>query len=60
MPEVRNQAEATCAGDGYTGDTYCTVCGEVLQIGERIPATDHVWDGAGGVRKGHGAVYRNV
>lgn len=44
VPEVRNQAEATCAGDGYTGDTYCTVCGEVLQIGERIPATDHVWD----------------
>ena len=36
--EVRNAKEATCTEDGYTGDTYCSVCGELLEKGEVIPA----------------------
>ena len=39
--EVRNAKEATCTTDGYTGDTVCTVCGEVIEAGETIPATGH-------------------
>ena len=30
--------EATCTEDGYTGDLVCTVCGEILEQGESIPA----------------------
>lgn len=36
--EVRDAVDATCTEDGYTGDTYCTACGEFLQKGEVIPA----------------------
>lgn len=36
--EVRDAKEATCTEDGYTGDTYCAVCGELLEKGEVIPA----------------------
>lgn len=42
--EVRDSAAATCTQDGYTGDTYCTACGELLFRGEVIPATGHSWD----------------
>lgn len=31
--EIRNQREATCKEEGYTGDTYCKDCGEKLAIG---------------------------
>jgi len=37
--EVRNAAEADCGNDGYTGDTYCLGCDELLEEGEPIPAT---------------------
>ena len=37
--EIRNETPATCAEDGYTGDTHCTVCGKQLRSGEAIPAT---------------------
>ena len=39
--EVRNAKEATCTEDGYTGDTYCTVCNEKVKDGEKIPAKGH-------------------
>ena len=39
--EIRNAREATCTVDGYTGDTVCTVCGQVVTEGESIPATGH-------------------
>lgn len=48
--EIRNQKDATCTEDGYTGDTYCADCGKLLQIGTSIPATGHAWD-AGVVTK---------
>lgn len=37
--KLRNASDATCGKDGYTGDTYCTDCGEKLQSGKVIPAT---------------------
>lgn len=39
--QVKDALEATCTQDGYTGDTYCTDCGEKLQSGTVIPATGH-------------------
>lgn len=39
--EIRNALEATCTEAGYTGDTICTICGEVIQTGETIPALGH-------------------
>ncbi len=34
--EVRGAKEATCAEDGYTGDTYCTDCGALVARGQVI------------------------
>ena len=40
--EIRNTKSANCITDGYTGDTYCKDCGELISSGEVIPATgDH-------------------
>ena len=40
--EIRNKVEATCTDEGYTGDTYCTDCGEKLSDGKKISATGHI------------------
>lgn len=40
--EIRNKVKATCTDEGYTGDTYCTDCGEKLSDGKKIPATGHI------------------
>ena len=37
--EIRNAKGATCTEPGYTGDTYCSVCNELLKQGEEIPKT---------------------
>ena len=37
--ELRGVKAATCAEDGYTGDTHCTGCDAVIEAGEVIPAT---------------------
>lgn len=37
--EVRNRKSATRTEDGYTGDTYCKGCGEILIEGMVIPAS---------------------
>ena len=39
--ELRNEKEAGCTEPGYTGDTCCTACGEVLISGTEIPAKGH-------------------
>ena len=39
--ELRGATEATCTQNGYTGDTYCTICGMLLEKGETIPALGH-------------------
>ncbi len=35
--EVRNEKAATCAAEGYTGDTYCKDCKELVKKGEATP-----------------------
>ena len=39
--EKRNQREATCKEEGYTGDTYCTDCDKLLETGEELAALGH-------------------
>ncbi len=34
-------AEATCTQTGYTGDTICQYCGDILTAGENIPMLSH-------------------
>lgn len=41
VTEVRDAKDATCTASGYTGDTYCTVCNEMVKRGEAIPAKGH-------------------
>lgn len=38
---IRNQKDATCTEDGYTGDGYCEVCDEMITQGEVIPKLGH-------------------
>jgi cell wall assembly regulator SMI1 len=39
--EIRNKKDATCTANGYTGDTYCQSCGEIIEHGTIIPAAGH-------------------
>ena len=39
--EIRNQQEATCKKEGYTGDTYCKDCGEKLVTGTATGKKPH-------------------
>lgn len=39
--EIRNAVAATEDSEGYTGDTYCTVCGKKLASGQTVPKLDH-------------------
>lgn len=41
VPEVHAGLAATCTEAGYTDEIVCSVCGEVLQASESIPATGH-------------------
>ena len=41
---VRFIKGATCTTDGYSGDTYCSKCYELIKEGKVIPATGHHWD----------------
>lgn len=42
--EKRNEKAATCIGEGYTGDLYCTDCGEKISDGKVVSKTDHRWE----------------
>ncbi len=40
---VKGAGDATCGDEGYTGDEFCSVCGQRLSEGEIIPPTgNHV------------------
>ncbi|MGN1421411.1 MAG: chitobiase/beta-hexosaminidase C-terminal domain-containing protein [Eubacterium sp.] len=39
--EIRGAKEATCTEEGYTGDTYCKGCGQMLSLGVAIPKLPH-------------------
>ena len=41
VTEVRDAKDATCTAPGYTGDTYCTVCNEMVKKDEVIHAKGH-------------------
>ena len=38
--EIRGYVEPTTTTEGYTGDQYCTVCGELIAKGEVIPCIE--------------------
>ena len=38
---VKNIKEATCTQTGYTGDTYCTDCDKLLEMGKELAALGH-------------------
>ena len=38
---TKNEKNATCTEDGYTGDKICDVCGTVAEKGSVIPAAGH-------------------
>lgn len=42
--ELRNKKEAACTEHGYTGDTYCKDCNELISAGKVIEAADHTFD----------------
>ena len=42
--EVRNAKAATCTLDGYSGDIYCTNCGNLIEAGSVTKAIGHQWD----------------
>lgn len=48
--EVRDKKAATCTKAGYTGDTYCKDCGELLKTGQETDALGHTW-GKGNVTR---------
>ena len=39
--EIRNQKKATCKAAGYTGDKYCSDCGELIEEGKEIEKRPH-------------------
>lgn len=41
--EVSDKKAATCTKAGYTGDTYCKDCGELLKTGKETDALGHTW-----------------
>ncbi len=40
--EIRNAEPATEEKEGYTGDTYCLGCNQIIEKGKPIPIPDHV------------------
>lgn len=41
--EIRDQKDASCTEEGYTGDVYCKNCGELIESGEPILKTSHTY-----------------
>lgn len=37
-----NNKEATCEEDGYSGDTYCESCNNVVETGSELPRLGHI------------------
>lgn len=38
---LQDEKDATCTEDGFSGDTFCAICGEKLSDGKVIPALGH-------------------
>lgn len=39
--ELRGVVDPSCEDEGYTGDSYCTICGKMIARGETIEALGH-------------------
>ncbi len=39
--EIQNSKEETCMKEGYEGDKFCTICGEIIERGTIIPKLNH-------------------
>ncbi|MBQ6119557.1 MAG: hypothetical protein IJK98_10020, partial [Clostridia bacterium] len=50
--EIRNQVTATKDQKGYTGDTYCKGCGELLELGHTVKYHDGLCPYCGGTHTG--------
>ena len=42
--EVVGMSPATCQSVGYTGDTVCTFCGDIIEYGKTIQIIDHSYE----------------
>lgn len=42
--ELRNDKDATCTEEGYTGDEICIICGKTVKQGAVISAAGHTWN----------------
>ncbi len=43
--QVENAQPATCTAPGYTGDTVCLLCSQVVATGQAIAALGHAYEG---------------
>lgn len=41
---IKNAEAASCEKQGYSGDTYCTDCDEIISQGDYIPALGHKYN----------------
>ncbi len=41
---INGKVDPTCTEDGYSGDTYCSDCGELIRQGETVEAIGHRYD----------------
>lgn len=41
--KIKNEKEASCTEEGYTGDSYCADCGEKLESGKKIAKKAHTY-----------------
>ena len=42
--EIRNAEKADCTENGYTGDVFCSICGQKVKDGTIISSFGHQWD----------------
>ena len=42
--EIKNAKNASCSLEGYSGDEYCADCGTLLEEGQVIEKTEHMWN----------------
>ena len=40
---LKDDKEATCTEDGYTGDKHCAKCDVIVEYGEKIDKLGHAW-----------------
>lgn len=41
---IKDKIESTCVDFGYSGDTCCSLCGKVLEVGTVISKKEHKWN----------------